>query len=69
MPTKKYKYNIVEISPAGETVINSFVRLKDAKEYVELFPNIQHFIVPRHEVNYYIEYYGRVFTRWNRKIQ
>ena len=68
MLAKKYKYNIVHVSSAGEQLIESFVRLRDAKRYVEIFPNLKQYIIPSHDVQYYIEYTGRVFLKRDRRL-
>jgi len=68
MLAKKYKYNIVHVSSAGEQLIESFVRLRDAKEYVEPFTNSRYYIIPRHDVQYYIEYSGKVFLKRERRL-
>lgn len=58
------KYNIIEISPAGEQLLDGSDRLKDAKELLASYRDRyggRIYLIPCHGPNYYIEYSGNVF--------
>ena len=63
---KKYKYMVVCISQFGEQLLTPFVTLREAKRYVEPLLISTVYIVPRHDVSYYIEYSKYTYIKHSR---